>query len=107
MERRLSAILAADVVEYSRLMGEDETRTLAALRKLRSELFEPLTNAHGGSIIKRMGDGWIVEFPSVSEAVRSAVKVQEGLREHDLIRLRIGSISGKLPFRTTTFMGMA
>ena len=105
MERRLAAILAADVVEYSRLMGEDETRTLAALRALRSELFEPLTNAHGGSIIKRMGDGWIVEYPSVSEAVRSAVKVQQGLKDHDLIRLRIGIHIGEVTFQDDDIYG--
>lgn len=105
MVRRLSAILAADVVEYSRLMGEDETRTLAALRELRSELFEPVTNEHGGSIIKRMGDGWIVEFPSVSEAVRSAVKVQEGLKDHDIIRLRIGIHIGEVTFQDDDIYG--
>ena len=105
MERRLAAILAADVVEYSRLMGEDEEGTIAALRALRSDLFEPVTDAHGGSIIKRMGDGWIVEYPSVSEAVRAAVKVQEGLKDHDLIRLRIGIHIGEVTFRDDDIYG--
>ena len=68
MERRLAAILIADVVDYSRLMGEDEAQTLAALAELRHELFEPVVTARGGKVIKRMGDGWIVEFASVSDA---------------------------------------
>lgn len=105
MERRLAAILAADVVEYSRLMGEDEERTIAALRALRSELFDPLTKAHGGSIIKRMGDGWIVEFPSVSEAVRTAVKIQEELKDHEVIRLRIGVHIGEVTFQDDDIYG--
>ena len=105
MERRLAAILAADVVEYSRLMGEDEEGTIAALRELRSELFEPVTAAHHGSIIKRMGDGWLVEYPSVSEAVRAAVRVQEGLKDNDLIRLRIGVHIGEVTFQDDDIYG--
>ena len=105
LERRLAAILAADVVEYSRLMSEDETGTLTALQALRSELFEPLTQAHGGSIVKRMGDGWIVEYPSVSQAVRSAVRVQEGLKDHSLIRLRMGIHIGEVTFQDDDIYG--
>ena len=105
MVRRLAAILAADVVEYSRLMSEDETGTLTALKALRSELFEPLTDAHGGSIVKRMGDGWIVEYPSVSEAVRSAVRVQQGLKDHPLIRLRMGVHIGEVTFQDDDIYG--
>jgi adenylate cyclase len=57
MERRLAAILAADIAGYSRLMGADETGNLAALRQLRGELFEPVVAAHRGKVVKRMGDG--------------------------------------------------
>ena len=64
MERRLIAILAADVVAYSRLMGRDEVGTLAALKKCEQEVIEPSVEAHGGQIVKRMGDGYLVEFPS-------------------------------------------
>ena len=103
--RRLAAILAADVVGYSRLMSEDEVGTLAALRSLRADLFEPLTKEHGGSIVKRMGDGWIVEFHSVSEAVRSAMKVQDGLTNHDLIKLRIGIHIGEVTFQDEDIYG--
>ena len=73
MERRVAAILAADVVDYSRLMGEDETGTLPALKTLRRELFAPTVAGHRGRIVKLMGDGALVEFPSVVDAVECAV----------------------------------
>lgn len=76
MERRLAAILAADVVGYSRLVEADEAGTLAALRKLRSEVIDPLLAAHHGRIVKVMGDGVIAEFGSVVDAVSCAVAVQ-------------------------------
>ena len=69
VERRLAAILVADVVGYSRLMGADQTATLAVLRQLRSELFTPSVTRHGGETVKSMGDGWIVAFVSVTDAV--------------------------------------
>ena len=97
MERRLAAILAADVVGYSRLMGCDEAGTLARLKALRKELVQPKITEHGGRVVKLMGDGLLAEFPSVVEAVLSAVDIQNGMigREPDLpdgerIRLRIG-----------------
>jgi adenylate cyclase len=80
MERRLSAILAADVVGYSRLMGEDETSTLAALKKLRAELVDRKIAEHQGRIVKLTGDGLLVEFPSVVNAVACAADVQRGMR---------------------------
>ena len=90
MKRRLAAVLAADVVGYSRLMGEDETQTLAALAELRKTLFEPLVTAKGGNVVKRMGDGWIVEYANVSDAVANAIEIQQGLAGHAIIQLRIG-----------------
>ncbi|MEM7216456.1 MAG: adenylate/guanylate cyclase domain-containing protein [Pseudomonadota bacterium] len=91
MERRLAAILAADVVGYSKLMGEDEKGTLAALKVHRKELFDPETERHGGRIVKLMGDGVLVEFPSVVDAVECAMAIQKALTENDgPIRLRIG-----------------
>jgi len=89
-QRRLAAILAADVVGYSRLMGEDEAGTLAALRQLRSELFAPTVQSHGGTVIKDMGDGWLVAFDSAADAVTCAVAVQETLADHETIKLRVG-----------------
>ena len=71
VQRRLAAILAADVVGYSRLMGEDETGTLAALNAHRKEFIAPKTEEHGGRIVKLMGDGALVEFASVVDAVMS------------------------------------
>ena len=91
MERRLAAILAADVVGYSKLMGEDEAGTLAALKAHRRELFDPETERHGGRIVKLMGDGALAEFPSVVEAVECALAIQQALAANeDKIRLRIG-----------------
>ena len=72
MERRLAAILAADVVGYSRLMGEDETGTLERLKSLRKELVQPKITERKGRIVKLMGDGLLAEFPSVVEAVKCA-----------------------------------
>ncbi|NKB49590.1 MAG: hypothetical protein GKS02_09545 [Alphaproteobacteria bacterium] len=90
MERRLAAILAADIVGYSKLMGEDQTATLAALREMRSELFTPSVTRHGGETIKSMGDGWIVEFVSVTSAVQCAIDVQKGISAHPKLKLRMG-----------------
>ena len=76
MARRLAAILAADVVGYSKLMVDDEAGTLATLKSHRRELFDPLTKQHGGRIVKLMGDGVLVEFPSVVDAVECALAIQ-------------------------------
>jgi TolB-like protein/class 3 adenylate cyclase/cytochrome c-type biogenesis protein CcmH/NrfG len=77
--RKLAAILVADVVGYSRLAGTDEDRTLSRLRGLRSDLIDPAIAAHHGRIVKRTGDGSIIEFRSVVDAVRCAIEVQTGL----------------------------
>ena len=81
VERRLAAILAADVVGYSRLMGADEAGTLARLKALRAETFDPVIAAHGGRIVKLMGDGALVEFASVVDAVDCAVEIQHAVAE--------------------------
>ena len=78
-QRRLAAIVSADVVGYSRLMGADEAYTLAALRAHRAELIDPLVSEHGGRIVKTMGDGLLLEFPSVVAAVQCAIRFQEGM----------------------------
>src|SRR5215831_15491096 len=82
-ERRLAAVLAADVVGYSRLMGADEIGTLRALKAHRRELVDPKIAAHHGRIVKTTGDGLLVEFPSVVEAVQCAVEVQQAMRERN------------------------
>ena len=83
VERRLAAILAADVAGYSRLMGLDEAGTLARLRTHRRELIDPKITEHRGRIVKTTGDGLLVEFPSVVEAVACAVAVQRGIAERN------------------------
>ena len=81
--RKLAAILAADVVGYSRLAGADEDRTLARLRALRSDLIDPTIAVHHGRVVKRTGDGALVEFRSVVDAVRCAIEVQNGMVERN------------------------
>ena len=75
MERRLAATLAADAVGYSRLMGEDETGRFTALKALRKELFAPKVAEHHGRIVKLVGDGALVEFPTIVDAVERAAAV--------------------------------
>ena len=81
--RKLAAILAADVVGFSRLASTDEDRTLARLRALRSDLIDPTMAVHNGRVVKRTGDGILVEFRSVVEAVRCAIEVQNGMVERN------------------------
>ena len=76
VERRLAAVLAADVVGYSRLMGADEIGTLRALKAHRRELIDPIIAARHGRIVKTTGDGLLVEFPSAVEAVACAITIQ-------------------------------
>jgi TolB-like protein/class 3 adenylate cyclase len=83
VERRLAAILAADVAGYSRLMGADEAGTLARLRAHRRDLIDPKVAEHKGRIVKTAGDGILIEFPSVVEAVACAVAVQQGMAERN------------------------
>jgi class 3 adenylate cyclase len=82
-QRKVAAILIADVVGFSRLTGMDEEATLARMRALRSELFNPAVESHSGRVVKRMGDGVVLEFKSVVEAVRCAIDVIRGLAERN------------------------
>ena len=97
LERRLTAILAADIVGFSRLMGADEAGTLASFKRHRNELFDPRIADHKGRIVKVTGDGMLVEFPSVVNAVACAVEIQrnmrlrnEGVSQDRRIEFRIG-----------------
>jgi len=83
VQRRLAAIVSADVVGYSRLMGADETGTLDALRSHRAELIDPLIAEHGGRIVKVMGDGLLLEFPSVVNATQCVIEIQHGMAERN------------------------
>ena len=96
-QRRLAAIVSADVAGYSRLMGRNESGTLAALKAIRQDVVDPAIAMHGGRIVKTTGDGLLLEFPSVINAVRCAVEVQAavadrtaGIAEDRRIAFRIG-----------------
>src|SRR5439155_9994518 len=103
VERRLTAILAADIAGYSRLMGNDEEGTLAQLKAHRRTLVDPKINEHRGRIVKTTGDGMLVEFASVVEAVRCAVEIQRGMAERNAevpkdkwIEFRVGIHQGDI-----------
>src|SRR4029078_2467806 len=81
--RKLAAILAADVAGYGKLAGADEERTLARLRALRSDLFDPTIALHHGRVVKRTSDGILIEFRSVVDAVRCAIEVQNSMVERN------------------------
>src|ERR1051325_4005099 len=97
VERRLAAILAADIAGYSRLMGVDEEGTLRQLKRHRKQLVDPKITEHRGRIVKTTGDGMLVEFVSVVDAVRCAVDIQRSMLERNAevapdkrIQFRIG-----------------
>jgi adenylate cyclase len=111
-QRRLAAIVAADVVGYSRLMGVDEVGTLAALQAHRSELIDGKIVEHGGRIVKIMGDGLLLEFPSVVNATACAVEMQwrmalrnEGISEDKRIIFRIGVNLGDIIIEGDDILG--
>src|SRR5262252_9586087 len=112
--RKLAAILVADIVGYSRLAGADEDRILARLRTLRSDLIDPILAVHHGRVVKRTGDGAIIEFRSVVDAVRCAIEVQSGLAERNAglplektIEYRIGIHLGDVVNITARLQGVA
>jgi adenylate cyclase len=96
VQRRLAAILSADVVGYSRLMGMDEAGTLSRLNALRRELIDPTIAAHSGRIVKLMGDGALVEFASAVDAVTCAIEIQRQLRERDAGGTKAASIQFRI-----------
>jgi adenylate cyclase len=93
-ERRLAAVLAADVVGYSRMMAADEAGTLARLRTARRDVVDPLMVEFKGRVFKVMGDGLLAEFPSAVQALRCAIAIQERLRDGDGLKVRIGLHQG-------------
>jgi adenylate cyclase len=105
LQRRLTAIMFADIVNYSHLMSEDQSSTLSNLRHFRSTLFDPTVADHRGNIIKSMGDGWLVEFASISDAVECAISVQMNLAARDLFHLRIGIHIGEVVFEENDVFG--
>jgi adenylate cyclase len=110
--RRLAAILAADVAGYSRLMGMDEEGTLDRLKAHRRQLVDPKIKEHHGRIVKTTGDGLLVEFPSVVDAVRCAAEIQRGVVDRDSemaedrrIRFRVGINLGDIIVRGSDILG--
>jgi adenylate cyclase len=106
MERRLAAILAADVVGFSRQMGADEAGTLARIAALRADVLDPLLAEHRGRLFKTMGDGFLAEFASAVQAVACAVAVQARLANQPVgVRLRIGIHAGDVVVQGEDLMG--
>src|SRR5262249_25727323 len=110
--RRLAAILAADVAGYSRLIGADEGGTLQGLKAIRAELIDPTIAAHNGRLVKTTGDGLLVEFASVVDALRCAAKVQAGMAERNTplpndrrIEFRIGINMGDIVVEDSDIFG--
>jgi len=110
--RRLAAILAADVAGYSRLMEADEDGTLAQLRAIRTELFDPTIAAHNGRLVKTTGDGLLVEFSSVVDALRCATEVQARIAERNAtasmekrVEFRIGIHQGDIVVEDGDILG--
>ena len=111
-QRRLAAIVSVDVVGYSRLMGVDEEGTLEGLRTHRTELIDPLITQYGGRIVKTMGDGMLLEFPSVVNATKCALEIQEGMAARNAeipddrrITLRIGVNLGDIIIEGEDILG--
>src|SRR5215207_7867606 len=100
VHRRLAAILAIDVVGYSRLMGRDEGGTLATLKALRVELIDPKIAEHTGRVFKSTGDGLLAEFPSVVNAVACAVAIQEAVQRRNENVPDDKAIQLRIPYRT-------
>jgi TolB-like protein/class 3 adenylate cyclase len=110
--RRLAAILAADVVGFSKLIGEDEAGALAALREIRKGIVNPVLAEHGGRIFKLMGDGMLAEFPSAVQALRAAIGIQEAMRQRNAggssgkpIEVRIGVHQGDVVVEGSDLLG--
>jgi len=100
VNRKLAAVVIADVVGYSRLMERDEAGTHSRLREIRAQLIDPKIAEHGGRVVRSAGDGMLIEFPSATSALRCAVEVQREMGTRNLfvaaderIEFRIGSCS--------------
>ncbi len=105
MQRRLSAILAADMVDYTRMMAENEAKTLGLIRELRDVYLEPAVIKAGGEIMKRMGDGWIIAFPTVHQLVKCTIGFQQSLAGHADIKLRTAAHIGEIVEDESDFYG--
>ena len=84
LERKLTAILAADVVSFSKYMSQDEEGTLGLVKRLETEILTPIVEEHSGKIFKKMGDGYLADFPSVVGAIKAAINIQNALTHTNL-----------------------
>ncbi|GAA6159028.1 adenylate/guanylate cyclase domain-containing protein [Ruegeria sp. HU-ET01832] len=105
LQRRLAAILAADVVGYSALMHQDEQATILMLDHLESDIVTPTIAGQSGRVVKSMGDGWLVQFDSAAQAVTAAMQLQEQLAEHSLMNMRIGVHVGDITEKGDDILG--
>ncbi len=105
MHSRLTTLMFVDLVGYSAMMSRDQEAAIKVVRSLKSQHLEPVVDEHAGSVIKRMGDGWIIEFASIGNAVECAMQVQTGLYEHRDIKLRIGCHIGEIVEDEDDFYG--
>lgn len=96
MSRRFAFIQAADIADYSLMMAQDENAAISLVHELRDKSLEPIAERHGGEILKRMGDEWIIAYPSAVSSVAAALEIQSGLAGHPKIRLRIGLHMGDI-----------
>lgn len=97
--------MIADMVDYSRLMERDQSAAIGAIRDLKRTHFEPEVIANNGEVLKRMGDGWVLAFSSVSAAVNCAMTVQKKLADHKTIKLRLGAHIGEITEDEDDFYG--
>lgn len=105
MKSRLAVLIVADLVDYTRLMEEDQAKAISVIRLLKSEHLEPVIEAGGGEILKRMGDGWIIAFASIGPAIDAVIDVQTRLASEPGIRLRIGVHMGEIVEDEDDFYG--
>ena len=84
LERKLTAILAADVVSFSKYMSQDEEGTLGLVKRFETEILTPIVEEHSGKIFKKMGDGYLADFPSVVGAIKAAINIQNALTHTNL-----------------------
>ena len=105
MQSRLAVLMVADLVGYSALMEKDEASTVQAVRSLKETHLEPIVIAHGGEVLKRMGDGWIIAFTSITATINCVVEIQNELFGHPIIKLRVGAHMGEIVEDDSDFYG--
>ena len=105
MRSRITTLMFVDMVGYSAMMNANQDATIQAVRELKNHQLEPVLSDFGGEILKRMGDGWIIAFSSISAALDSAIQVQKNLYGHRKLKLRIGCHLGEIVEDEDDFYG--